>query len=179
MKFNASLNTRLWPVIYIICNKIIQDDTIIWFQYKILYNILSTRSYLYKLKHLDSDLCGLCRESVETILHLFTECPKANALWENVRQWLFSKIHIQIEIRNTLKIFGYLIQDQNFCPLNFILLIARKYIFWCSQKKTDPEPDLLKTEIKMKYIKQEHLSRIMFSESEFSKKWKGWKHVLN
>ena len=67
LKFNASLNTRLWPVIYKICNKIIQDNTIVWFQYKILYNILSTRRYSYKLKLLDSDLSGLCGESIETI----------------------------------------------------------------------------------------------------------------
>ena len=31
LKLNASLNTRLWPVIYKICNKIIQDNTIVWF----------------------------------------------------------------------------------------------------------------------------------------------------
>ena len=38
-------------------------------------------------------------------------------------------------------------------------LIARTYIFWCSQKKTDPKIGLRKIEIKMKYIEQEHLSR--------------------
>ena len=176
-------NTRLWPVIYKICNKTIQDNTIIWFQitfntkfYIIFYPQGATYINLNFLILLD--LCGLCGESIETILHLFTECPKVNALWENLKQWLFIKIHIQTETSNILKLFGYLIQDQNFCPLNCILLIARKYIFWCSQKKTDPKIELLKTKIKMKYIEQEHFSRITFSEPDFSKKWNRWKDVF-
>ena len=74
--------------------------------------------------------------------------PKSEWPVGNVRQCLFIKNYIQIETSNKLKSCGYLIQDQKFCPLNFILVIARKYIFWCSQNRTDPKIDLFKTEIK-------------------------------
>ena len=118
LKLNPPLNSKVWPIIYKICSKTTQDNTMIWFQYKILYNILPTRNYLYNLKLADSDLCGFCNTRTETILHLFTECPIVNTLWENMRQWVSNKIHIQIDLSKIVKVFGYLIQDQNFRPIN-------------------------------------------------------------
>ena len=44
----------------------------------------------------------------------------------------------------------------------------KKSIFWCSRKRTDPKIDLTRTEIKIKYIEQENLSIIKFSEPDFS-----------
>ena len=146
----------------------------IWFQYKILYNILPTRNYLYNLKLADSDLCGFCNTRTETILHLFTECPIVNTLWENMRQWVSNKTHIQIELSKIVKVFGYLIQDQNFWPINFIILTTRKYIFWCSQKKKNPELGVLKKEIKNAYHEQLYVSKVNFSEEIFNKKWNIW-----
>ena len=155
------------------------DNTTIWFQYKILYNILPTRNYLYNLKIVDSDLCGLCGLRIETIIHLFTECPIVNVLWDNMRQWVSNKTHIYIKISKIEKLFGYLIQNQHFWQINFILLITRKYIFRCSQKKTKPDMDMLKKEIKNAYDDQVYLSRVNFSESIFDKKWNKWKDIFD
>ena len=43
--------------------------TLIWFQTKLLYQVLGTRSYLYKLHLGYSDKCIYCGE-IETIVHI-------------------------------------------------------------------------------------------------------------
>ena len=56
-------------------------------------------------------------------------------LWDNIQQWTNNnKLGINLVLINLIKIHGYLINDQNFWPLNLILMITRKYIFWSAKK---------------------------------------------
>ena len=61
----------IWQIIFGNCFKTIKDNSIIWFQYKLLYGILPTRSYLKKIRKSECDKCALCKECEETIVHLF------------------------------------------------------------------------------------------------------------
>ena len=77
-RWNARLDTVLseenWSQIYKICFKTTTNNASLWFQYKLIYNILGTRSYLFNLKITDSSTRGICSNSVETIQHLFAQC---------------------------------------------------------------------------------------------------------
>ena len=73
-KFNLALNDKIWHTIYKICSKTIYDNSVIWFQYKILYGILGTNDLLLKMKIVDSNHCRLCGGNAETIQHLFSQC---------------------------------------------------------------------------------------------------------
>ena len=46
----TSVNDELWKIIFRVCFKSILDNSVAWFQYKILFNILPTRDYLHKIK---------------------------------------------------------------------------------------------------------------------------------
>ena len=52
-KFNLALNDKMWHTIYRICFKTIYDNSVIWFQYKIIFGILGTKDNLFKMKILD------------------------------------------------------------------------------------------------------------------------------
>ena len=54
-KFNLALNAKIWHIIYRMCFKTIYDNSVIWFQYKILFRILGTKDYLFKMKIVDSN----------------------------------------------------------------------------------------------------------------------------
>ena len=99
-----------------------------WFQYKLIYNILATRSYLFNLKITDSNTYGICGNSVETIQHLFTQCSIVQTLWSSILKWIREKINQNYVLSEINKLFGYLVRDQNFLSMNFILLITREYI---------------------------------------------------
>ena len=49
---------------------------------------------------------------------------------ENVRQWTSNKLGFNLIITNLMKILGYLSNDLNFWPLNLILVVTRRHVFW-------------------------------------------------
>ena len=58
--------------------------------------------------------------------------------------------------------------DANSCPLNFILMIVRYYIFKCAMKGSDLNVYQVQEIAKEKFIEQELLSKIN-NKSEFKK----------
>ena len=69
----------------------------------------------------------------ESMEHLFSKCIEANELWGNVVHWIENKIGFHLRMSDSYKILGYLTMDKNIWPINLILLVTRKYIFWCSR----------------------------------------------
>ena len=60
-----------WKKIYKICFKSLNDNNIIWLQYKILQRILGTKQQLFKMNLSNSEYCRICNSSPETLVHLF------------------------------------------------------------------------------------------------------------
>ena len=67
----------MWPVIYKNCFNCIEENQVVWFQYRILFKILGTKDYLKKVKLVTNSVCGLCSQNNETIEHLFCRCTKS------------------------------------------------------------------------------------------------------
>ena len=177
-KFNLALNDKIWHTIYSICFRTIYDNSVIWFQYKILFGILGTKDFLFKMKIVDSNQCRLCGENAETIQHLFSQCEIVEHLWTDIKQWIKRKVNYRLHMTQITKIFGYFIQDQNFKPVNFILLISRKYIFWCAQNKFIPSFLKLKKLIQQRYCEQQYLAKLSSSD-EFDREMTTWKDLLS
>ena len=73
--------------------------------------------------------------SHETIIHIFTECPRIKELWINFLSWIEHKLSVKVELGTAMKVVGYPMQHEHFWPLNFILIITRQYIFTCCKNK--------------------------------------------
>ena len=177
-KFNLALNDKIWHTIYSNCFRTIYDNSVIWFQYKILFGILGTKDFLFKMKIVDSNQCRLYGESAETIQHLFSQCEIVENLWTDIKQWIKRKVNYQLHMTQITKFFGYCIQDQTFKPVNFILLICRKYIFWCAQNKFIPNFLQLKKLILQRYCEPQYLTKLSSSD-EFDREMKIWKDLLS
>ena len=160
LELKLTCSPSLWNIIYKTCFKSINENVYKWFQFKITRKIIATKNYLKTIKVKNCELCGLCRECKETSLHLFSECNKVNDLWQNVQNWINSKIKIQIILDDTMKILCYHIQDEIFWPLNFILLITRYYIFTCIKQNSTLNIYYLQKLIKTKFEEQEMLSKV-------------------
>ena len=66
------------------CFKSLNDNAIIWFQYRILYRNLGVND-LAKIKHHPNGMCSLCKEYRETVLHPFLQCREVKTFWRNLR----------------------------------------------------------------------------------------------
>ena len=134
---NENLDIQIkerWKQIYKICFYSVCDNKVIWFQYRILNGILGTKDYLKKLKIDMNNACSFCGMYDENLEHLFCKCREVTQLWDNIQQWINNKLGENLVLTNLMKLHGYLQNDQKFWPLNLILMITRKYIFWCTKK---------------------------------------------
>ena len=139
---------------------------------------MGTKSYLKKIKIADSDLCNLCGSDSETILHLFVHCPVVKDLWTNVLKWIEKKLLVKIYLDAATIIFGCHMPNDYFWSLNFILMIAKQYIFSCARNKIKINIFHLQQVIKEKYEEQNCLAFLNCQEHFFSKKWIVWKELF-
>ena len=99
------INSDAWKKIYRTCFKTIRDNDIIWLQYRLLHRILGTKDYLFKIKLTTDRSCSFCKNSFETVYHLFTGCSQVKLFWENIKEFFYSKLGLQISIDETNIIF--------------------------------------------------------------------------
>ena len=92
MDYSDQIN--YWPMVYKICFRCVQDNNLSWFQYRVLFKILGTKDYLKKIKITEADKCGLCKNSVESIFHLFSLCDESSLIWDGIRQWVKIKLDL-------------------------------------------------------------------------------------
>ena len=177
-KINFSINDKIWQNIFKACIKSVIDNDLVWFQYKILFNILDTNEYLYKIKISNSNLCRLCGECPETILLLFAQCKEVQNLWQNLNSWIRNKLSIDIDFLDSRKILGYEDYDTHFWPLNFILTNVRNYIFWCSKYNFKINIYFLQKRLENKFKEQKTLAIINQTEIKFNKRWEVWQNLF-
>ena len=99
------------------------------FQYKYLMRIIATNKALLKFKMVSSNLCDFCSMDIESVNHLFWECPYAQRFWADVKSLL---MHYNVNVTFDLfKItFGFQNKEyQNNTLLNFITINAKYFIY--------------------------------------------------
>ena len=125
------------------------------FQYKYILKILPDNSFLYKYCSVPSSLCDFCFMTRGSLSHMFWECHIIQALWRNVTVFLQNKLSINNELRY---------KKISFCndsypnvngkdksvSINFILLLAKHFIFKCKNRTETPCFNL-----KLVYLREE------------------------
>ena len=168
---NISIDHSSWRRINKNCFYTIQDKTLIWFQYKIIYRLTGTNSLLYKMKLTDSQLCNFCNIKEETIYHLFVGCEKTSKFWKTIGTWLMEKGNINFDLGPNILLFGNWHLEQGQDINNIISILAKRYIFKCSKKKQ--ELNILQYQnymIKI-YTEQKYLAQIETRYENFKKLW--------
>ena len=173
IEIGIKINKEVWRHIYQICHCSIRDNTYKWFQLRILYRILGTRSYLAKLSLSEDPKCPRCHE-IETIHHLLITCPSVQEFWKILSEHIKSKVNCTLKFTPFTIIFGYTLTESSQQPINTILLVAKKYIFDSSKKS-----EYLNLYVFTRYLQQIHseqqlLSKLCNDEPQFKKRWQKW-----
>jgi hypothetical protein len=107
------------------------------FQYKYLKRIIPTNKYLYTCNLCISQSCDFCNSHVETIEHLFWNCPHSQLLWSQLQSFLNTKgLSISFNLENiSLGIANKIIKDSS---INYIIIACKYYIFKMKIKKSIP-----------------------------------------
>ena len=75
-------------------------------QYKLLHRRTITNRLLKKMNITDFDHCLYCKESPETIEHIYLECTNSKTLWQETIKWVRSIYDNHFIISDSEKIFG-------------------------------------------------------------------------
>ena len=132
---NCKIEQHSWSNIFTICFKVINNKNLMWFQYRIIHEILRTEELLHKMSTM-SIKCNwkhlLCDNSRETLNHLY---------YVQKLHYYGNWIHLRRNIKVTLTVpeilFGYVKSDY-FISLNRIILVLflKNCIFSASRKKS-------------------------------------------
>ena len=143
--------------------KSVQDNAVISMQYKILFNIIATNEYLVRVKISNKNICNLCEQAEQTICHLFSECNPVQSFWNQIREWIKSKIGITVTLTKVMKILGDCVMDEILRLLKFILLLSRMYILWSAKKELQLNIYFFQKECFKIYQEQRSLYHINFN----------------
>ena len=160
----------MWKQIFRTCFKSINDNDLIWFQYRIPYRILGVND-LSKIKRHPDGMCSLCKENRETILHLFVQCREVKIFWRNLRLRIQYALDLDFDFRPSSLIFDMLNFNSSKTNLNVIYLTAKRHLFEASRTIQNLNSHSFFKKLKQIYLDQEYVAKLQFNYNAFSKSW--------
>ena len=176
--FRREIPNDMWVKIFKITFNTIKDNDFIWMQYRILYRILGTNDYLYKLKIIPDGICNLCKKCPQTILHLFAKCEKVEVFWAELKAYIKSRTSLDIPINDFDIIFGSL-SSHSSIPFNTTYLVAKLYIFRASKSDLHLSLKLFFDYFRSIYLEQEYVAKLESKQDNFVKIWASFNSVFS
>ena len=125
-----------WEKIFCLPYKICRSTRLQSFQYRILHRIITCNQWLFNAKIKDNPNCETCNCD-DTLEHFFVSCNEVRDFWSALnRLWnkRTSVLATTYSITDTDIMFGILSSEKYVLNLNFILVLAKKYIHDCKMK---------------------------------------------
>ena len=98
------------------------------FQIRLNLRSIVTQLQLHGFELVDDNLCKFYRKEPETLMHLFCDCEIVVSFWNNVSEFLSSRLRTDIVLRKQHMLFGFDHKGFFFCFVNQLLLCARLFI---------------------------------------------------
>ena len=93
---NINIDNETWTDIFKNCFSTVQDNTLKWFQYRVIFRILGTRNLLFSMSINESPNCGFCNLEAENLQHIFVECSKVTPFWHIIKMWVRTTLDIDL-----------------------------------------------------------------------------------
>ena len=135
------------------------------FQYKVLNSILFTNTRLFKIGFITEDKCSFCKSDSETLGRLLFDCIKKKSFWRDF--YSLSKEFAHLTLKDV--IIGIIITE---CPLlNYLLLIAKTYLWDCRRTQILPNITGFKLKVKNKFETEKYVCMKNNTLDKLNKKW--------
>ena len=166
----TDLSKRSWELSFVKLKFSTHDTKLRWLQFRILHYILTTNRSVSKYKENQDSKCSFCGAHSETIVHLFWDCNFAQNFWSCIAS-IFNKkcVHSNnFKFTKNLVLFGKceVIKTDKVC--DFIILLAKLYIYRCKVQGQPPTVNLFVSELYKRY----NIEKIINKNSiEFRNNW--------
>ena len=141
------------------------------FQYKVLNSILFTNTKPFKIGFVTDDKCSFCKSQSETLSHLLFDCIKTRSFWRDFEFYFYSLSKGFVHLTLKDGIVAIIITK---CPLpNYLVLIAKIYLWNCRRTQILPNITGFKLKVKNKYETEKYVCTKNNTLDKFNKnkKW--------
>jgi hypothetical protein len=173
-----AFNSKEWEKYYIVPFICVKDTTLIWFQYRIIHQILTTNTFLYKIKYIETNECTFCKNSPETLAHLFYNCNKVKDMWHAVANWVLNKKGIHMKLNKTVILFGLTDKTKDVF-LNWLLINIKYYIYKTKIEKRELNIVAVKNTLQNKYEIEKCILFKTCRYEEYNAFWAPWKILFS
>ena len=151
---------------------ITKETRLTMFQYKILRNIVFTKSKLLKVGLANCDLCYLCSETKQDLIHMLVSCRVVSKFWDAFREWYESHVNTEIELTTVKILYGIIGNNRLNKLTNHLVLIAKYYIYCCSINEDPLSINVYQTVVENKAEIEKQISTRNNSPESYYNKWK-------
>ena len=139
------------------------------FQYKVLNSILFTNTKLFKIGYILDDKCSFCKSEPETPNHLLFHCSLVQPFWKDFEYffYLLTKEFVHLTLRDVMIGIIY----ANYPLLNYLILVAKLYIWDCRRNLSPPVINAFKLKAEIKYETEKFICVNTNNMDKFNKKW--------
>ena len=104
------------------------------FIFKFFHRIIPTEEFLFRIGKSNTDICRLCEENIETLVHYMCTCPIVVQFWQELGSWIENRMGTRIPMDMYVLMFG----DKEKSAEDYVLLIAKYYLYLCKHKSRFP-----------------------------------------
>jgi hypothetical protein len=142
--------------------------------YKITHRIFPCKVWLCNLKVIPENICDYCDENDSIVHHLIT-CSYVNPLWKYIERWWNSNFYPSLIFTQKYILFGFYHDKKEYEVINYIILLAKHYIYISKINKREIFPYNFMVSLKNRLI----LLESMLKKNNNSEKWKkDWQPVF-
>ena len=154
LKRDFNLSENQLEKVFILPHIVCSEPYVKAFQYKVLNSRLYTNTKLYKIGFISDNKCFFCKSEPETLIHLLFDCVYLKLSWKDFEFYFYSlsKEFFHLSLQDVL--IGIITSE---CPLlNYLLLIAKVYLWDCRRSQILPCLTGFKVKVKIN-LKQKNI----------------------
>lgn len=153
----SEFQTLQWRDLFSDLYNITSDNKLIWFQYRILHNILSTNRSVSKFIPEQTELCHFCKKHPEYISHLLFECEVVTRFWTDLKKIMYQRCqNIELELSKELIIMNTSQTGKHLDAVTKLIILMGKYhLYRCKVQNSKPCAKGLIKEIERVYKTEE------------------------
>ena len=119
-----------------------------------------------------SNVCDVCNDYVDTIEHFMIQCRKTNIFWNQILNWWENNMKVIFRLDTYEILFGIPNdeKDRIIHQFNFILMMARSYIYKCKKTASYMHVYGLLLEVKQRIIMKKEF-KYETDQKQFNARW--------
>lgn len=172
-KWTKKLNEEIpWNKIFVKIHKI-QDMKLKWLQIRIVHRIIATNVVLNAMGVTNTTNCMWCNDVKDSTEHFLWNCVHAQNFWTRLEKLFNEKCRNVSVLRFTQKliIFGMEKHIKTDTVFDFILMLAKSYVYRCKIENVFPNVSVFQTLLNSRYKIEYYNAKVQNRLQKFETEW--------